>query len=399
MSVQQNQNMFGHAPYPELRWPSSIPRPQIMTLARYNALSGNKVIRGSFLRLSPASTMLDSPHNTLTGLLVEILKNIASYLPISSVVALTLTCKLLTKIIGTTSWYAVRNNSIASVERLRLLKLLDRENPLWWTENYLRYPITNVNGQVKPPHFSSDNGYFKVLVTEFNQGSTDVTASITDPHGHLVHQASIHLLISAKIVAGFLLLRCVYKLSSDRIDRLEFHNLIEANPDICRHTGTRTKNNTWSDDTLATFLVPTSYQYFGSSWHGGNNKKLTLDDVSGSKGTKFTGNCSRCFTDYEVTSASEDPEANLVLTTYHNLGIGKLSSLHDNCDHTNESWTAFSGGAKCFGKAGPHNTKKYLFGRTKVGQAFEAGQADPKSLGCFVVMDEDNGHVPHFFDR
>lgn len=80
--------------------------------------------------------------------------------------------------------------------------------------------------------------------------------------------------------------------------------------------------------------------------------------------------CSFCMTEYHVTTTSFDPEANLVVTTYHNLGNGKLAFGAPTYDPANQIWKAFIGGEA------DHDCKFHRFRLNCVQDAFELGKGE-----------------------
>jgi hypothetical protein len=203
----------------------------------------------------------------------EIHLAIVKHLPLSAVVALTLTCKRFLNIVGTRkSWEQLRNNHS---ERSVFYSLLERD----LVDYYHRLPAdTQLSKRLaistprdfKLWHYPRDLIYAALaerfgytiawshLMLAFKCGGggialegfhLDTTKPLAPEAGSGVRSCSVNLVVTPKIVAGRLLLGCKYRISRDtllaRPGKVPIEELKQFKLRLCRHVATEYERSPW----------------------------------------------------------------------------------------------------------------------------------------------------------
>ncbi|KAF2683954.1 hypothetical protein K458DRAFT_418260 [Lentithecium fluviatile CBS 122367] len=314
-------------------------------------------------RISRPVFQFPSSHGpaTLPGLPTEIMLEIASHLPVSSVAILTLVSKHFQCVLGTKSRGQLGDETN---ERRVFSHLLARNLSDYVADSGLirKLPSSRPSSYKKGSrrHYSEKNG-FLVPYTRFGYAVTwpHVLLALkrdaySAPHrislsafDHASKSGSrketVHFNALARIVSGHLLLRCTYKTPavSRKQAGIEYQGLAALELDICRHSSTKRRGFAWFDNHLANALL------------GGGGRKFTIHEMISRGGDEtrnygwddsldadnlndllvptnnasadISGQCTFCFTEYTV-SKSGTKRGEIDIKVWQDLGTGSFLS-------------------------------------------------------------------------
>jgi hypothetical protein len=226
-------------------------------------------------RQYPPINMDKALSNTQSPLLAtkiptEIHLAIVSYLPLSAVIALTLTCKRFLHIIGTSkSWEELPN---VHPGRSVFYSLLERDLTgyyhRWPTDTCLskRHSMPTPKNFVQE-HYPKDYAYAALaerfdytiawshVALLFKRGPgglaldgfhPDVTKPLVPVYGSEAHSCSVNLVVTPKIVDERLLLGYQYRITPDtRPAKMSIEELRHFDMSLCRHVSTQVQRSPW----------------------------------------------------------------------------------------------------------------------------------------------------------
>ena len=301
----------------------------------------------------------------------EIHLTIADYLPLSSRVALTLTCKrLLEEVYGTKNWKLLRDKSDKGRERAEFLLLLERDLVDYYHRSFgetslkKRLPASTPQNYIKnsPDHYQDEHAYLVLLehfqyaiswphlvlalkrdkygsghglsLDTFKYNGTRTFVSDGTP----VRPYTVDLDIEPRIVNARLLLRCTYQIRhAPSWEVIDLSELLDIKLSLCKHISTQARREPGYDDALSLYLAAW-HNIVEDSWAGEDmDKFLTSSHLLMPEWMR--GHCRFCMTDWNVATAPNDDS--ILVTTWQNLGTG--NSRQPVRDPLNTVWSVFTG--------------------------------------------------------